>query len=98
VKGGAVMVFAVKNIQLLAISPERGVAYVRYGDSGIFSIGPPSFRRQSVQNWETIQTKLEDFFKEEELARFRSDFSSWDEFTKYLQKLYVESNRAMLHS
>jgi len=91
------MVFAVKHIQLLAISPERGVAYIKYGDSDIFSVGPPSFRPQPMQNWETIETMLEDFFKKEELADFKSSFNSWDELTKYLQQLYVESNQALLN-
>jgi hypothetical protein len=90
------MVFIGKQIQLLAISPERGVAYAKYGISAVFSMGPPSFRPQPVQNWETIQTMLEDFFKGEELDNFESSFSSWDEFAKYLQQLYVENNQALL--
>lgn len=90
------MGFTEKQIQLLAISPERGVAYAKYGASDVFSMGPPSFRPQPVRNWKTIQTMLEDFFKEEELNSFESSFSNWDELARYLQQLYVENNQALL--
>lgn len=90
------MEFVGKRIKLLAISPERGVAYVEYGASDVFSIGPPSFRSQPVRNWKTIQTMLEDFSKEEELADFKSSFKNWDELAHYLQQLYVENNQALL--
>jgi len=88
------MPFIRKRIQLVAISPERGHAYVRYGDSDVFSIGPPSFRPQSVQKLD--ESQLQDFFTGEELVVFESTFNSWRKLTKYLQKLYVKSNQALL--
>lgn len=90
------MGFTKKHIQLLAISPERGVAYVKYGDSDIFFMGPPSFRPEPVPSWEVAQNRLEDFLKEEELVNFQSSFNGWDELAKYLQQLFVESNRDLL--
>lgn len=90
------MPFTRKRIRLLAISPERGVAYAKYGDSAIFSIGPLSFRPKRVQNWSAVESRLGDFSQEEELADFKSSFNSWDELAKYLQQLFVESNQALL--
>jgi len=90
------MAFTKKCIQLLAISPERGVAFARYKNNGILGIGPPFFDLQRIKNWNAILSRLGDFFQEEELVNFQSSFDSWDELAKYLKELYVESNKYLL--
>ena len=54
------MEFTKKCIQLLAISPERGVAFARYKNNGIYGIGPPFFELKAVKNWEAILSRLGD--------------------------------------
>ncbi len=85
-----------KRIQLLAISPERGVAFARYKSNGIYGIGPPFFDLKAVKNWNATLSRLGDFFMEEELVDFQSSFNGWDELAKYLQELYVKNNQALL--
>ncbi|MBC8457408.1 MAG: hypothetical protein H8D67_05365 [Deltaproteobacteria bacterium] len=85
-----------KRIQLIAISPEDGVAFARYKNNGIYGIGPPFFDLKAVKNWNAILSRLGDFFMEEELVDFQSSFNGWDELAKYLQELYVKNNQALL--
>jgi len=85
-----------KRIQLLAISPERGVAFARYKNNGIFGIGPPFFKLQAVKNWDATLSRLGDFSQEEELLDFQSSFDNWDELAKYLKELFVENNKYLL--
>jgi len=85
-----------KRIKLLAISPERGVAYARYKDNGIYGIGPPSFVLKAVKNWGVIESFLGDFFMDEELIDFQSSFDSWDELAEYLKELFVKNNLDLL--
>ncbi|MFQ5677016.1 MAG: hypothetical protein ACE5G1_14055 [bacterium] len=90
------MTFNKKRIQLLAISPEDGVAFAKYKNNGIYAIGPPFFNIRAVKNWEAILSRLEDYFKEEELVDFQSSFNSWDELAKYLRELFVENSKHLL--
>ncbi len=90
------MAFNKKRIQLLAISPEDGVAYARYKNNGIFGIGLPFFNLQRVKNWDATLSRLGDFFQEEELVNFQSSFDNWDELAKYLKELFVENNKYLL--
>jgi len=87
------MEFTKKRIQLLAISPERGVAFARYKNNGIYAIGPPFFELKAVKNWEAILSRLGDFFMEEELVDFQSSFNDWDELAKYLQEFMLKTIR-----